>query len=298
METTNSCSSCGGAISAGSNFCRQCGTRLNSADPLSPGNQENQRSPGRSILKWAGIGCGGCLGVVAVIVLISVIIGIVVERGEESTESGPSTPENVRITYEGESLRVSWNPVSGAEYYKVYHDDFFGDSCQVNRSGRSSFCDEIGERVTETSYLHQAPSYKENYYWVAACNESGCSDIDSNNPIVKAIPTPTSEPMSAPPGATSTPVSVPPAATPAPKATPAPTPTATPEPTAAPTPTPEPTPVVFGALPRWHEVAARRRVPLHWRRDTSAQSRPVGWAGRLHLPRRWANPTSYVWRQR
>ena len=32
-----------------------------------------------------------------------------------------------------------------------------------------------------TSYTHPSPG-RENYYWVAACNSSGCSEIDDSNP--------------------------------------------------------------------------------------------------------------------
>ena len=68
----NCCTNCGGSIDANANFCRHCGSRLFSAAPALPGNEENRGFRGRSILKWTGIGCGG---VVAAIVLLVITIG-------------------------------------------------------------------------------------------------------------------------------------------------------------------------------------------------------------------------------
>ena len=36
--------------------------------------------------------------------------------------------------------------------------------------------------MTGTSYTHTNPDDDTNYYWVTACNDAGCSDIDSANP--------------------------------------------------------------------------------------------------------------------
>lgn len=41
--------------------------------------------------------------------------------GGSGQTSKPSAPTNVRATANGESIVVSWNPVSGAEYYQVYY---------------------------------------------------------------------------------------------------------------------------------------------------------------------------------
>ena len=72
--------------------------------------------------------------------------------------------------------------VQGADYYKIYHDDFFDSSCRLNSSGSPSFCDELAANVTGTSYTHASPDNDENYYWVVACDSGGCSEIDGNNP--------------------------------------------------------------------------------------------------------------------
>ena len=137
-------------------------------------------------------------------------------------------------------MRVSWNGVSGATNYKVYHDDFFSSSCSISSFG-SSFCDELSSSVSGTTYLHASPDDRRNYYWVAACNAGGCSEIDRHNavqpgdssqaasptPIVIATPTPAPTPT---PMATQVPVATP-TETPAAAAAVSPTLIATPTPT-------------------------------------------------------------------
>ena len=97
-------------------------------------------------------------------------------------EVRPESPANVRYAREDSTIRVTWDAVAGANYYKVYHDDFFDSSCRLGRDGRPGFCDELAGNVVETSYVHTEPDADENYYWVVACNRGGCSDIDSGNP--------------------------------------------------------------------------------------------------------------------
>ena len=94
----------------------------------------------------------------------------------------PDTPSGVTYAWEGSTVRVSWDPVDGADYYSVLYDDFFDSGCSVARDGSPSFCDELAENVTETTYVHSDPDEDENYYWVMACNRGGCSEIDSENP--------------------------------------------------------------------------------------------------------------------
>ena len=80
-------------------------------------------------------------------------------------------------------MKVSWAPVDGADYYNVYHDDGgINVFCEVDSRGSASFCTELVAGVTSTSYVDTDPSNRENHYWVAACNSSGCSHIDSDNP--------------------------------------------------------------------------------------------------------------------
>ena len=94
----------------------------------------------------------------------------------------PDGPSNARYALEGSTIRISWDPVAEADYYKVYHDDFFDSACSLYPDGTASFCEELATNVVETNYVHADPRSSENYYWVVACNRGGCSDIDSENP--------------------------------------------------------------------------------------------------------------------
>ena len=100
-----------------------------------------------------------------------------------SLDDTPGSPTGVSAAWRGSEVKVSWDPVDGADYYNVYHDD--GGSnvyCKVDSGGNASFCRERATDVTSTSYVDTDPSRRENHYWVAACNSSGCSEIDSDNP--------------------------------------------------------------------------------------------------------------------
>ena len=92
----------------------------------------------------------------------------------------PVTP-TARYEWNGSEIVLSWDAVAGADYYSVYYDDFFASSCTV-RGGSASFCEELATNVTATSYTHADPDPDDNYYWVVACNSSGCSAVDSENP--------------------------------------------------------------------------------------------------------------------
>ena len=128
---------------------------------------------------------------------------------------------NPQYTWEGSTIRVSWDAVDGANYYKIYHEDFFGDACSLGSDGRPRFCEELATDVTLTTYVHTNPTrpdWGENYYWVVSCNSGGCSEIDSHNPAQLID----SDHVESASGADSS------TATPGPTATPPPTPTATP----------------------------------------------------------------------
>ena len=96
--------------------------------------------------------------------------------------SRPESPTNVRYALDGSTMGVSWDAVDGANYYNVYYDDFDDSNCRLGRDGRAIFCEELATNVAETTYVHASPESAENYYWVAACNSSGCSEIDSESP--------------------------------------------------------------------------------------------------------------------
>ncbi len=102
----------------------------------------------------------------------------------EFIDTRPAAPGNVRASRNGSSATLSWSAAAGANYYKIYHDDFWSSGCRLNSSGSPSFCDELAANVTGTSYTHANPDDDENYYWVVACNAGGCSEIDGDNPTV------------------------------------------------------------------------------------------------------------------
>ncbi len=141
-------------------------------------------------------------------------------------EAIPTAPANARYAVEGSTIRVSWEPVAGADYYNIYHDGSSDSSCGIDRDGIAHFCEELARNVEGTSFVHTAPDSRDNYYWIVACNRGGCSEIDKENPV-KA------------PGTGSTQTTNMPRATHAP--TPVPTPTQTPAPSDTPTPGPTPT---------------------------------------------------------
>ena len=153
---------------------------------------------------------------------------------------------NPQYAWEGSTIRVSWDAVDGADYYKVYHEDFFDGACSLGSDGRPSFCEELATDVTGTTYVHTNPSLSENYYWVVSCNSDGCSHIDKKYPAQLIGPTPSGAEPSTQPGAvysTPTPRATrAPTQTPAPSDTPTPVPTPTQTRTPSDTPTPEPTP--------------------------------------------------------
>ena len=100
-----------------------------------------------------------------------------------SLDETPGSPASVSAAWEGSEVKVSWDPVDGADYYNVYHDDGgINVYCEVDSRGNASFCRELATDVTSTSYVDTDPSRRENHYWVAACNSSGCSEIASDSP--------------------------------------------------------------------------------------------------------------------
>ena len=181
-------------------------------------------------------------------------------------EAIPTAPANARYAVEGSTIRVSWSPVAGADYYNIYHDGSSDSRCEIDRDGRASFCEELARNVEGTSFVHTAPDSRGNYYWIVACNRGGCSEIDSEKPV-KAPGTSSTEATSMPtvtraptqtlaPSDTPTPVPTPTQTrTPSGTPTPVPAPTQTPEPSTTPTPvltptqTPTPSTPPAGTIP-------------------------------------------------
>ena len=106
-------------------------------------------------------------------------------------DTTPSAPTNVRYALEVSTIRVSWDPVAGADHYNIYHDDFFDSGCRLNRDGSTSLCEELATNVVGTTYVHAAPDERQNYYWVVACNSGGCSEPISEHPAAPIEPIPT-----------------------------------------------------------------------------------------------------------
>ena len=92
-------------------------------------------------------------------------------------DTRPAAPSNVRSAWSGSAIQVSWNTAEGAQYYKVYYDDFFASNCRVRSDGSPSFCELLADKVSGSGYTHNRPDEDKNYYWVTACNSGGCSNI-------------------------------------------------------------------------------------------------------------------------
>ena len=118
------------------------------------------------------------------------IDGQTAPTAESAAATAPATPANLRYAFEGAAIRLTWDAVPGADYYDVYYDDFFDSACQINADGGPSFCEELALNVTETTHLHTDPAGDRNFYWVIACNQQGCSEVDSQNPARPAIERP------------------------------------------------------------------------------------------------------------
>ncbi|MDE0498211.1 MAG: hypothetical protein OXH86_12745 [Acidimicrobiaceae bacterium] len=128
---------------------------------------------------------------------------IITEPSQDRSAQGvPSVPANARFALEDSSVRVTWDAAARADYYTLYHDNFFESDCRLRPNGKTSFCEQIATDITDTHYLHTSPDKRTNYYWVTACNRHGCSPIDSANPAQPSgtgpgITTPTLDPPTA-----------------------------------------------------------------------------------------------------
>ena len=86
----------------------------------------------------------------------------------------PEVPVPTGTAWERRSILVTWDAVDGADYYNVYRD-----------TARK----ELATNLTENSYVDTSPGVVNNY-WVTACNDAGCSEVDKKNPAspVEGIP--------------------------------------------------------------------------------------------------------------
>ena len=117
-----------------------------------------------------------------VLALTAALLGCSPVDSPVDSDNPGDSPANVRATWDATSVVLVWDAVPGADYYRIYHDSFFASSCDI-WSGRARFCDELASIVTDTLYVHSSPDLDENYYWVVACDSSGCSPIDSHNSV-------------------------------------------------------------------------------------------------------------------
>ena len=99
----------------------------------------------------------------------------------------PNMPANQRFGYVGEDQVLIWDASRGADSYTVYHS--FGiANCRL-LDGRPFFCEELASGIQQPSYVlpYQGGT---RHYWVVACNSSGCSEIDTDNPAQPPPPFP------------------------------------------------------------------------------------------------------------
>ncbi len=94
----------------------------------------------------------------------------------------PLSPGSVWHNRDGSSIVVSWDASPEATHYRVYHDTSIDLNCGSGSADRPSSCEELAGSVTATTFLHTSPDQSENYYWIAACNNVGCSELDLVNP--------------------------------------------------------------------------------------------------------------------
>ena len=94
------------------------------------------------------------------------------------TLTAPDTPANQRYGYVGSSILLHWGYSDGAESYTIYHG---GPGCHLS-AGQPVSCTELVSDVWDISYTHDSPGADDRDYWIVACNERGCSEIDTANP--------------------------------------------------------------------------------------------------------------------
>ena len=100
----------------------------------------------------------------------------------------PDAPANQRYGYVGSAIVVHWDDSAHAESYTIYYGDA---GCQLS-SDHPALCKELASDIWSTSYTLDSPSDDAHDYWVVACNELGCSEIDAVNPAQRLPRTPDS----------------------------------------------------------------------------------------------------------
>ena len=101
------------------------------------------------------------------------------------TVIAPEAPGNQRYGYRGSAVVLHWDYSDVAESYTIYYGD---SGCHLSADQPVS-CEELAT-VWSTSYTHDVPGHDARNYWVVACNEGGCSEIDTANPANRLPSTP------------------------------------------------------------------------------------------------------------
>lgn len=99
----------------------------------------------------------------------------------------PNTPANQRYGYEGADKVLAWDTSAGADSYIVYSSFFLAECKLLN--GRPFMCEELASGIEQPTLI-LTDQGSNRYYWVVACNSSGCSEIDSDNPAQPPPPFP------------------------------------------------------------------------------------------------------------
>ena len=102
-------------------------------------------------------------------------------RGRFPLNSALSTPSNFYYTFQGSSIILHWDPVAGADHYILYHDEVFDSRCRLSHTASPRFCRQLTTVHGEETYTHVEPPGGRNFYWVRACNSSGCSPLITEN---------------------------------------------------------------------------------------------------------------------
>ena len=200
------CKTCGSENDDGARFCRDCGRAMTgspptagSVAPVHSGDTPDaiEASPKARTWMWVAGGAG------LVVVLFFVGLTVLLFAAQPTFTPQPtytlvpsatlSGPSNVRYVYRdrhgqvvysgfAESVRVSWEPVEGVDYYKIYARawmfDDRGPLCDPDY-----FCRMVIANLEETTHEFESPanlisgSDGINRHWVTACNRSGCSDL-------------------------------------------------------------------------------------------------------------------------
>ena len=105
----------------------------------------------------------------------------------------PTSPSGIELRRDETAIVISWNEVPDAYYYEIYYSDSSSPSCILHIS-TPIHCELLATQVVETSYRHASPGVYDNSYWVAACNRTGCTEIDSENPVAPVYAGPSALP--------------------------------------------------------------------------------------------------------